>query len=87
MQGASKQSVVKGDDYPLKVKGERSAGRVHLIAFWDDQGILLEEYTPKVSQTMKETCFDTLLHLWEAIKKKPASKLLRGVILLHDSAT
>ncbi len=41
---------------------------------------------PERCHNKKETYLNTLLHLWEAIKKKHPGKLLRGVILLHDNA-
>ncbi len=40
MKNASKQWVVKA-------KRERSASKIYLAVFWDNQGVLLEEYTAK----------------------------------------
>ncbi len=54
MKSASTQLVAKGDDCPLKTEWERSAGKVYLMTFWDNQGTLLEEYTPKVSQWQRK---------------------------------
>ncbi len=65
-----------------KVKQERSAVKVYLTAFWNHQGMRLEEYPLKGVTTTKGTYFDTLC-LWEVIKKKHPSKLSRGVILLQ----
>ncbi len=74
MKSASKQWAAESDNYPVKAKWKKLAGEVYLTAFWDNQGILLEEYGPK-SVTLMETYFDTFLCLWEAIKKKYPGKL------------
>ncbi len=49
---------------PLKVKQERSASKIYLAVFWDNQGVQLS-----VTMT-KETYFNTLLLIGEAIKNK-----------------
>ncbi len=67
------------------MRWERSASKVFLAVFWDNKGILSEEYAPKGVAMTKETYFNTLLHLREAIKKKHPGKLSQGVILLHDN--
>ncbi len=87
MKSASQQWVGKGDECPVKAKCERSAGKVHLTAFWDNEGILLEEYAPKGVTITRKLYFDTLMRLREAIKKKHPGKLLRKVFLIHDNAT
>lgn len=35
----------------------------------------------------KDTYFDILLHLWDAIKKNCLRKLLKGVLLINDNVT
>ncbi len=47
MKCASKQGVVKGGDHPVKTTRKRLDGKVYLAEFWNNQGILLEEYAPK----------------------------------------
>ncbi len=59
IKSALKQCVAKADDCAVKAKRERSASKIYLTAFWDNQGILLKVCVA----TMKETYFDTLLHL------------------------
>ncbi len=85
MNSALKQWVVKGDNHSVKAKREKSAGRFYLVVFWDNQGILLKEYAPKGVTTTKEIYFNTVLRLWEAVKKYPG-KLSRGIILLQTGS-
>ncbi len=87
MKSASQQWVGKGDECPMKAKCERSAGKVHLTAFWDNEGILLEKYAPKGITVTRELYFDILMRLREAIKKKCPRKLSRNVFLIHDNVT
>ncbi len=87
MKSASQQWVGKGDERPVKAKRERSAGKVHLMAFWDNEGILLEEYAPNDIMITREVYFNTLMGLREAIKKKRPGKLSRNVFLIHNNAT
>ncbi len=69
MKSTSQQWVGKGDERTVKAKREMSVGKVHLTAFWDNEGILLKEYAPKGVTITRELYFDTLMHLREAIKK------------------
>ncbi len=51
MKSASQQWVVKGDNHPVKAKQEKSARKVYLTAFWDNQSAFCWRNTPeKVSQ-------------------------------------
>lgn len=49
--------------------------------------MLLEEYNPKGTMTNKDTYFDTLLCLRNAVKRKRSGKLSQGVLLIHDNTT
>jgi len=85
MKSASRQWVGEGDPRPVKAKRERSARKVNLTAFWDSEGILLQEYS--TSTTNQHTYHDTLLRLRKAIQTKRPGKLSRTVVLLHNNAT
>ncbi len=87
MKSASRQWVGKGDECPVKAKCERSVGKVQLTAFWDNEGIFLEEYAPKGVTITRELYFDTLMRVQEAIKKKRPGKLSHKVFLIHDNTT
>ncbi len=67
-------------------KAGRLASKLYLTVFWDNQGILLEEYASKGVTTKQETYFGTLLCLYEAIKKC-LGKLSQGVIFAQQCQT
>jgi histone-lysine N-methyltransferase SETMAR len=82
----SKQWVAKGARPPKKAKMESSAGKVMLTCFWDEEGVILEEYAQKGETITKERYFDTLIKLCAALKEKRRGKLSSGIVLLHDNA-
>ncbi len=71
---------------PKKFKERPSAGKIMATVFWDYRGVILVEYTPPGTTVTKDTYFDTLVRLKEAIRRKRPGLLTRGVILLHDNA-
>ncbi len=83
MKNVLKQWVAEGEDPPLKVKCERSAGKVNLTSFWDNKGILLQEYTDRT--TNQQTYFDTMMNLRIVIKEKRRGKLLKEVVPIHNN--
>ncbi len=48
--------------------------------------LTVEGICPRSVTTLKETYFDTLLHVREAVMKKRPDKLSRDAISLHDNA-
>ena len=55
--------------------------------FWDSEGVLLVDFTPR-GQTVNAASFcQTLNRLREAIRRKRPGRLREGVVLLHDNAT
>ena len=63
-----------------------SAGKVLLTVFWDNEGILLEEYMEK-GQTINSASYkQTLINLRRAIQNKRRGKLSKTIFLFHDNA-
>ncbi len=71
---------------PIKAKRERSVGKVLLTMFWNSQCVLLEENAAPKQTVMKDTYFDTLIPLRQAIKNKRMRKLSRKILFIHDNA-
>ncbi len=70
-----------------KAKTTISARKVMLTVFFDHEGVVYSEFTPKGSTVNSETYCKTLKNLRKAIKDRRPGKLTDGVILLHDNAT
>ena len=72
---------------PRKFKVQQSAKKLMATIFWDAQGVLLIEFTPRVQTVNSATYCETLNKLKEAIRRKRPGRLREGVVLLHDNAT
>jgi histone-lysine N-methyltransferase SETMAR len=71
---------------PTQPRASRSARKLMMTVFWDQQGILLLDYLPR-GQKMNGQYYATLMsRLREAIKKNRRGLLSHGVLLLHDNA-
>ncbi len=58
-----------------------------LTIFWDHQGPIYREIgNDAKSKVSRDTYFDTLNNLWNAIKSKCPDLLSRKLCLLHDNA-
>ena len=58
-----------------------------LTLFWDERGVILEQYVPRGNTEKSVTCADLLKnHLRPAIKSKRRGLLSTGVLLQHDNA-
>jgi len=65
---------------------EKSAGKVLASRFWDQDGILLIYYLPKV-QTINAECYLYLLvQLEDILKEKRRGNFTKVVLFLHDNA-
>ncbi len=71
---------------PKKFKTFLSAGKVMCTAFWDQKGVLLEEFLPSGNTINAQRYCETLKKLRTAIKNKRPGLLTRGVVLMHDNA-
>lgn len=84
---ASKEWRHSSSPKPKKFRTQPSAGKVMLTLFWDEQGIILEHYTPRGTSVTSATYSDLLTnHLRPAIKTKRRGLLSAGVLLQHDNA-
>jgi len=64
---------------------KQSAGNVLVSIFWDQDGILLNDYLPK-GQTINEEYYSSLLvQLKDVLKEKRRAKVTKGVLFLHDN--
>jgi histone-lysine N-methyltransferase SETMAR len=69
-----------------KFKVARSAGKIMATVFWDMEGVLLVDYTPK-GETINAAAYEqSLMRLKSAIRRKRPGLLRSGVLLLHDNA-
>jgi len=72
---------------PKKFRTQPSAGKVMLIPFWDERGLIFEHYMPRGNTVTSVTYADLLnIHLHPAIKSKRRELLSTGVLLQHDNA-
>jgi len=54
---------------------------------WDERGVILEHYLPRVNTLTRATYADLLKnHLLPAVKSKRRGRLSTGVLLQHDNA-
>ena len=71
---------------PKKFRVQKSAGKVLASIFWDQDGILLNDYLPK-GQTINSEYYSSLLvPLKDILKEKRRGKFTKGVLFLHDNA-
>ncbi len=59
---------------PCKFKEQPSTGKILSTVFWDYQGVIMIEYSPLGRTVTEDMCFNTLMHLWQAIKEKRCEK-------------
>ena len=71
---------------PIKIRVEKSAGKVMATVFWDEEGLLLLEFMPQKTIITGQTYANTITALREAIKEERRGKLSAGVLLLHNNA-
>jgi hypothetical protein len=65
---------------------QKSAGKVLASIFWDQEGILLNDYFPK-GQTINAEYYSYLLvKLEDILKGKRLGKFNKVVLFLHDNA-
>jgi len=65
---------------------QKSAGKVLASIFWDQEGILLIDYLPKVQTINEEYCSSLLVQLKDILKEKRRRKVTKWVLFLHDNA-
>ena len=64
---------------------QKSAGKVLVSIFWDQDGILLIDYLPK-GQTINAEYYSSLLvQLKDILKEKCQGKVTKGISFLHDN--
>ena len=69
-----------------KFRTQPSAGKVMLTLFWDEQGVIFENYMPWGNTVTSATYADLLKnHLRPAIKTKQRGLLSTGVLLQLDN--
>jgi len=75
-----------GSTRPQKFRVQKSAGKVLVSIFWDQDGILLIDYIPK-GQTINAEYYSSLLvQLNDILKEKHRGKVTTGVLFLHENA-
>jgi len=75
-----------GSTRPKKFRVQKSAGKVLVSIFWDQDGILLIYYLPK-GQTINVEYYSSLLvQMKDILKEKHRGKITKGVLFLHDNA-
>jgi len=71
---------------PKKFRVQKSAGKVLVLIFWDQNGILLIDYLSE-GQTINAEYYSSLLvQLKDILKEKLCGKVTKGVLFLHDNA-
>jgi len=75
-----------GSPRPKKLRVQKSAGKVLASIFWDQDGILHNDYLPK-GQTINAQYYSSLLmQLKDILKEKRRGKVTKVVLFLHDNA-
>jgi len=76
-----------GSPHPKKFRVQKSAGKVLISIFWDEDGILLSDYLPK-GQTINVQYYSSLLvQMKDILKEKLRGKVTEWVLFLHDNAS
>jgi len=74
-----------GSPRSKKFRVQKSAGKVLVYIFWDQDAILLNDYLPK-SQTINAECYSSLLvQFKDILKEKRRWKITKVVLFLHDT--
>lgn len=85
-QQEAKEWTRVGEQPRARARHQQRAGKVLLTIFWDQRGILLNDYLQQ-GQTVTGQYYAALVaRLREAIKQKRRGMLTAGVQLLHDNA-
>ena len=75
-----------GEQTPTRLRQERSAGKIMMIIFWDNDGVLLTEYLPR-GIMINGPCYASIIErLRSVIVEKGHGKVIHGLLLLHDNA-
>ena len=75
-----------GEQTPTRLRQERSAGKIMMIIFWNEDDALLTEYLPR-GTTINGPCYASIIErLRSVIVEKRHGKVSHGVLLLHDNA-
>ena len=75
-----------GEQTPTRLRQERSARKIMMMIFWDNDGVLLAEYLPR-GTTINGPCYASITErLRSVIVEKGRDKVSHGVLLLHDNA-
>ena len=75
-----------GEQTPTRLRQERSTGKIMMIIFWNKDGVMLTEYLPR-GTTINGPCYASIIErLRSVIMEKGCSKVIHGVLLLHDNA-
>jgi len=84
---ANKEWHLTSSPKPKKFCTQPSMRKVMLTLFWDEWGVILEHYMPRVNNVTSATYADFLKnHLCPAIKSKRCGLLSTGVLLQHENA-
>jgi len=75
-----------GSPRPKRFRVQKSAGKVITSIVWDQVGILLIDYLPKVQTINAEYYSSLLVQLKDILKEKRRGKLTKKVLFLHDNA-
>jgi len=71
---------------PKIFRVQKSGGKVLASIFWDQDGILLNDYLPK-GQTINTEYYSALLvQLKDILREKCRGLVTKGVLFLHDNA-
>ena len=76
----------RGSKPPLKVRAQKSAGKVMASIFWDSEGPLLVDYLEHGNTINAEYYSNLMRQLHQSIRYKRPGKLTHGILLLHDNA-
>ena len=70
---------------PKNFRVQKSAGKVLVSIFWDQDGILLTDFLPKGQTINVQYCSSMLLQLKDILKEKRCGKFTKGVLFLYDN--
>jgi len=71
---------------PKKISSTKIRWKNSLLDFWDQDGILLIDYLPRVQTINAEYYSSLLVQLKDILKEKLRGKFTKGVFFLHDNA-
>jgi len=74
-----------GTPRPKRFRVQKSSGKVLASIFWNQDGILLNDYVPK-GQTINTEYYSSLLvRVKDSLKEKHGGEFTKGVLFLHDN--